>query len=379
LYLRSESRLDGMPKKGKAPKQRRRRLDPQEKLVQECVQLCWAEAELEEIECSHLVDVCAGMGTVYEASVRLSSGQEERLMVKLIKMEECGSEDESQRLQRLESYQVEANFYEKGYAAQLNASGAQCPLPLRIAKTEDGSHLCLCMTKLQGVSAHRLSASQAEAAVIWLARLHAAYWGKKADVAIAEGGLHLQGCFWHLDSRAEEHTRMLADGWVGRLKLAARGIDVRLKADPYQTIVHGDAKAENMVFSGCAANGITAGVCDFQYVGKAHPAKDLAYCFLSLDKDIAQEQHTELLSQYLASLSTLLEAQGDIPPSLHELQVCYGLCVCDYARWVAGWGLLGFESILRRRCAATLDAIDGGTCLSSEGAYTEAIFTAFPL
>jgi hypothetical protein len=38
-------------------------------------------------------------------------------------------------------------------------------------------------------------------------------------------------------------------GWEGRLRLAAKAIDLRLKSDPLQTICHGDAKKENMLLT----------------------------------------------------------------------------------------------------------------------------------
>ena len=62
-------------------------------------------------------------------------------------------------------------------------------------------------------------------------------------------------------------------GWEGRLRLAARAIDERLKADPMQSVVHGDPKDANFYF---AADG-TPQLYDFQYCG-ACPAKDVAYC-----------------------------------------------------------------------------------------------------
>ena len=63
-------------------------------------------------------------------------------------------------------------------------------------------------------------------------------------------------------------------GWEGRLRLAAKAIDERLKADPMQSVVHGDPKDANFYF---AADG-TPQLYDFQYCGKACPAKDVAYC-----------------------------------------------------------------------------------------------------
>ncbi len=43
-------------------------------------------------------------------------------------------------------------------------------------------------------------------------------------------------------------------GWEGRLRLAARAIDERLKADPHQTVCHGDPKEENMLFANDVAH-----------------------------------------------------------------------------------------------------------------------------
>ena len=56
-------------------------------------------------------------------------------------------------------------------------------------------------------------------------------------------------CYWHLDTRSEEHAQMSGKGWMGRLKLAARAIDARLKLDPIQTVCHGDAKGANILYA----------------------------------------------------------------------------------------------------------------------------------
>lgn len=44
---------------------------------------------------------------------------------------------------------------------------------------------------------------------------------------------------------------MSSAGWMGRLKLAARAIDARLKSDPMQTVCHGDAKGANILYARC--------------------------------------------------------------------------------------------------------------------------------
>ena len=67
-------------------------------------------------------------------------------------------------------------------------------------------------------------------------------------------------------------------GFMGRLRLAARAIDLRLKADPMQSICHGDAKGANILYRE-ESNQCVPLVYDFQYCGKACVAKDLAYFF----------------------------------------------------------------------------------------------------
>ena len=98
----------------------------------------------------------------------------------------------------------------------------------------------------------------------WLARLHGTYWGnRRADEAVASG-LQREGCYWHLNTRPEEHESMGSSGWMGRLKLAARAIDERLKADPMQTVCHGDAKGANIVYGTGASGEAVPLVYDFQ-------------------------------------------------------------------------------------------------------------------
>ena len=118
--------------------------------------------------------------------------------------------------------------------------------------------MTILMTEVSGSSSHR---GDEEAFIGWLAKLHATYWGNERADAAVKSGLQRQGCYWHLDTRPEEHARMGKSGWMGRLRLAARAIDARLKADPLQSIVHGDAKGANIVYAtgderGCHPAGV---------------------------------------------------------------------------------------------------------------------------
>lgn len=211
----------------------------------------------------------------------------------------------------------------------------------------------------------------------WLARLHATYWGSRADAACGPtGGLQLNGCYWHLDTRPEEHRRMGTSGWMGRLKLAARAIDLRLKADPLQSVCHGDAKGANILYAKGDDGETVALVYDFQYCGKAAASKDIAY-FLNVDAGHAAEER--LLKHYHQELSSRLTAQGDTPPTFATLQTSVELALCDWRRFsevgLGGWG----DGGANRRVQALLTKLDGGKMLASEQDYIEAMEREFPV
>lgn len=315
------------------------------------------------------------MGTIQDVSISLDDGRQYHVIAKIICMpKDCQSVGD---LRKRDSYMVETNFYERGHAQNLNQMGVECPMPLLIERGSSGLDLAICATKLDGIQIHGMSDVHTKAALHWLARFHATYWGPPADVAVRDGGLQPQGCYWYLDTRLDEHARMPTSGWQGRLRLAARGIDQRLKQDRFQTICHGDAKSENMLFRN-STDGMLVAFCDFQYTGKATPAKDLAYCLLCTKEDLSSRQQASYLEYYLGVLSPLLLAKGQESPTLPNLLASCALSQCDLARWMSGWGWLGHEQMMRERCKTTLDRVDHGSALESEQAYTDAIFAAFP-
>ena len=110
--------------------------------------------------------------------------------------------------------------------------------------------------------------------------------------------------------------------------------------------------------------------------GKACVAKDLAY-FFNVEASSAEED--ALLRHYHASLSALLTAQGDTPPSLEELRTSHELALVDWRRFseigLGGWG----DGRANRRVQALLDRLDGGKALGSEQAYIDAMRREFPV
>jgi hypothetical protein len=214
-----------------------------------------------------------------------------------------------------------------------------------------------------------MNESQSILCMHWLAKFHALNWGReKAEKTVAEDGLQRQGGYWYLDTRPDEHSAMPHSGMEGRLRLAARAIDARLKEDTYQTIIHGDAKGANIVFH----NGVV-GFYDFQYCGLASPAKDLAY-FLACATDVP-EAEGRLLQVYCDELIDLLGSNS--APTPKHLQDSLALAYCDLGRWMSGWGWWGND--IQDKIEEVLVRLDGGKALACEDAYCKAIRREFPV
>ena len=235
----------------------------------ECCLPRFGEAGLQRLDAAAIADVqtkpiaslWAGMGTVYTLAIQTRVGNPVSIVAKRVELPRHCDSISDQR--KKASYDVEANFYSRGHAERLIANGATVPFPLHVESRAEG--VTICMTQVEGRSSHR---GDSEAFVTWLARLHATYWGtSRVDEACgpsSAGGLQAQGCYWHLDTRPEEHMRMGSSGWMGRLRLAARAIDLRLKADPMQSVCHGDAKGANILYATGVGGVAMPLVYDFQ-------------------------------------------------------------------------------------------------------------------
>ena len=222
----------------------------------------------------------AGMGTIYE----LSCG-DQRIIAKVVKLpKRCDSVGDRRKAK---SYECEAAFYRDGYAAQLLDAGVVVPRPLHVEARSDG--VTIVMSRLdgrpgafdrRGTEAALCCVSKAPCLLLGPTRRRGGRWrvaGTGHDVVRSRVRNVDVPSRWslprrYLDTRADEFDSMPTRGWEGRLRLAAKAIVERLKADPMQSVVHGDPKDANFYF---AADG-TPQLYDFQYCGKACPAKDVA-------------------------------------------------------------------------------------------------------
>lgn len=249
-----------------------------------------------------------------------------------------------------------------------------------------------------------LSLASVHAALRWLARLHATFWGLEAGVV---RGLWEAGAHWTLDKDGQASLLDIGPRWgdsvkylkrkepklaerpsllaLGtRLQAAAVPLDTCLRGDRpeadgaappqrnkeqrrFRTIIHGDAKAANMFFTSEgpaeAGGSIEAAVCDFQYAGEGFGAMDLAYllfpdarsCFLGSEK--------ALLDFYHDALSEVLGFRGAMYTREH-LGLHFRLATLDYFRHhVARSGFVACSSQDVQLVCAMDDALawlDGG-------------------
>jgi hypothetical protein len=230
---------------------------------------------------------------------------------------------------KLKSYQVESHWYRE----QSNRVGpglARIPQCLGVKINGDETLLVLEDLDAAGFEDRRSSVNQSEwqACVRWLAAFHAEHLGAASD------GLWESGTYWHLETRPDELEEL--DDLS--LKNAAVAIDAKLKASPFQTLVHGDAKLANFCFG---ADGAEVAAVDFQYVGGGCGMKDLAYFVGSCFRDEeAERREAEILDFYFREQRECLKRTGnDVCPDELESdwRSLYRVAWADFHRFMKGW------------------------------------------
>jgi len=363
---------------------------------------------LGKVETRRIAGVWTGEGGVVEVAVTGAESQACTFVAKFI-----GSyknvRNESGLVDHM-SYYNEMCFYETELPDRMCAAGATCPRALlvdrrpsgaedrsvRVAGPQTASRLrsalrafrvrpddapeaeekdegVICMTKLPGAG-WRPSADRTEAALRWLARLHALFWGARADEAVAAGAAGQAG-FWHLDTRHLELASMPA---ASPLRLAAAGIDARLKADSMQTICHGDPKGANIMWDEATGE---VSMYDFQWLGKSPPTRDLAYFFATAalnSRDFSAAKEERLLRYYHGQLCALLGERGEEGPSFERLRASYTLAVSDYNRWVEGGFCWGNMDLIEAQSDILFAKLHEGGAPQTEEEYQKRIFERFP-
>ncbi|MEM9069094.1 MAG: phosphotransferase [Myxococcota bacterium] len=218
---------------------------------------------------------------------------------------------------KLRSYDVEGNWYAT-YAERCT----DCRVPRCFAQ----QHLRFALEDLDaaGFEGRGLRDGRIQGCLDWLARFHATFLGVEPE------GLWPVGTYWHLETRPDEFDAMDA----GPLKDAAAALDASLRCCRHSTLVHGDAKIANFLFSPSEVAAV-----DFQYVGGGSGIRDVAYFLGSVLGERELEHHAaDWLDRYFETFAAAATRRGhDASPIEDEWRALYPIAWADFERFLAGW------------------------------------------
>jgi hypothetical protein len=231
---------------------------------------------------------------------------------------------------KLRSYAVEQNFYR--HVAERCALPPACRTPRPLALAAEGGGWLFVLEDLDaaGFGERRSQADPAGVLAIlrWLARFHARFLGSSPE------GLWKVGTYWQLATRQDELRLVSHDA----LRRAAGAIAAELDGARFKTFVHGDAKLENVCFSGASGE---AALVDFQYVGGGVGVKDVAYllngCVAPRDCEALVPRY---LDDYFRELGLALAETGSIVDAgalEREWRALFPLAWVDFYRFLLGW------------------------------------------
>ncbi|MEC8191874.1 MAG: inositol monophosphatase family protein [Myxococcota bacterium] len=269
-----------------------------------------------------------GYGTL--SRVHLEGGTHSSVIVKRIAIPDHlvhprGFANTVSRDRKVRSYRVETHWYEHGNAHVPDAA----PTPRCLGAFVEGGERFLVLEDLttRGYDRVVARAQPAEIAAVlgWLAAFHAQHLYDKAE------GLWPNGTYWHLQTRPDE----LAAIEGTRMHRFASLLDARLRCGAFPTVVHGDAKLANFLFS---EDGRGVAAVDFQYVGRGAAMKDVAYFVGScLNGPDCERQEGALLEAYFSALRAHLPAAVDAAALEAEWRSLYPVAWADFERFMMGW------------------------------------------
>lgn len=229
---------------------------------------------------------------------------------------------------KLKSYQVEACFYQN-YA---KLTDENCKVPKQVASHHTDDYTLLVMEDLHDIGYFVEKESgdwkSLSVAIKWLAYFHMKFM--KGDGK----GLWPVGSYWHLDTRKDEFEAMPDSVF----KSNAKAIHDRLNNASFKTLIHGDAKFDNLCFH-YSGNNVAA--VDFQYIGHGAGVKDLAYLVGScLDNEALIKYDKQVVREYLSFCKqAVIDYQINIDFDAFEKEVLqlYPVAWADFYRFLLGW------------------------------------------
>ncbi|RKO86998.1 hypothetical protein BDK51DRAFT_10330, partial [Blyttiomyces helicus] len=149
-------------------------------------------------------------------------------------------------------------------------------------------------------------------------------------------GVWPRGSYWHLDTRRDELARIRTP-WTS-LRVAAEAIDERTRDPRFETLVHGDPKADNIAWG---EDDDACVLYDFQYTGVGLGARDVAYliCSSADATSLSGGSVDRLLDGYFEVL--VRAGTGLNGYTRAQFADHFNWCLLDYVRFMAGWGWWG--------------------------------------
>jgi hypothetical protein len=294
-----------------------------------------ANIELEE----EVQSLWSGYGQILRCK---NNDNGQRYIVKVIAPDNAGQHPRgwntsASHQRKIISYQVETHFYQH-YASVANAQVSElCKstmsrVPQLIACTTNEHFTLLIMEDLDDsgffVRKNVANWPSLRIAIRWLAYFHARFMGTSAK------HLWQVGSYWHLDTRQDELFSMPDSDY----KTYASLIDQALNNAQFQTLIHGDAKFENLCFH---SNEKHVAAVDFQYTGRGVGVKDLAYLVGScLPEEKLIEFDSLIINEYLAQLKQAFceyNIHIDFDALAAETIKLYPVAWADFYRFLLGW------------------------------------------
>ncbi|RPB18359.1 hypothetical protein L211DRAFT_764789, partial [Terfezia boudieri ATCC MYA-4762] len=352
----------------------------------------------------HLTTLWAGYGSIHRLSLRLPSSPHSSppssIILKVITPPQHSSADipDEGHLRKLISYAAESWFY-NNLSQRLNRVyaevGGRGP---KVAEAYQDlvrsgnpamaamGGMILALEDLKIKFPYNVgyvdSLSHAQAVIRWLARFHAGFMHcgedevpglpppmlAKSDDSGAYTGVWRQGSYWYLATRRSEYEDMVSSGEWGWLEPWVEYVDKKLwpespsgdDVEPAshlgRTILHGDTKAANILFTkpitgnnhsysvsraGGSESDVEAALYDFQYVGHGLGAVDLVY-FLATSVGLYRTEMVYWQRYYYDEVVAAVEElglEGGVRGWTWDVfRRQFNWAVVDWCRFGAGWG-----------------------------------------
>jgi Ecdysteroid kinase-like family len=316
-----------------------------------------------------LANLWSNYGHIWRLSLSSPGETPHSAILKLIQPPPSSGSASESHLRKLISYRVERYFYSRLSGNLTTLS----PVAKSFAVAESAKDEALLLEDLSVnfpiPAPYSLSEAKTHAVLKWLGNFHAAFWNVEdisvipAPMAVEKpdqvDGVWEQGGYWYLETRSEEFEslRDQADDYAWLLPYC-EAVATKLKHQASlhgsgRTLVHGDCKAANIIFSGTEES---CALYDFQYVGVGLGVKDLVY-FLGTSADRRQiigPGENKLLRYYYDELMDALGRRGidGSGYTWETLIMQWEWALVDWMRFMAGWGCWGNSEWVERRAKA---------------------------